>query len=338
MIIKSIELQHHKIALKNPFATALRRVSNVEFVRLHVKSNTSYTGVGEAPSTMAVTGEDIDSITKEIRDIIAPKIIGLSVDEALREVLTCKQNSATAAVDIALFDLKSKEKNITLKEYLGAKTDTLKTAITISLDTPDIMLLRTKEALENGLDILKIKVGAKDTKDLQRIETICKNAKDATIFIDANQAWSLKEALEIIENISHLNISLIEQPLKANDLDGMNTLTCKSKIPILADESAFNLEQVKRVIEKKAANLINIKLMKCGGISSAIEIIKYCERESVSCMMGSMLESPSSIIAAASLAMAYPKTIKYIDLDSPLLYEDIKKAENIYYDKNKIVL
>ena len=338
MIIRDINLSSHKIALKYPFATALRRVENVEFIRVIIYTDTLHTGVGEAPATLAVTGEDLNSIYKDISENITQKIVALSPQEALKVLSTCKQNSASAAIDIALYNLLAKEKNISLKKFLGAKTDKLRTTLTISLDTPENMALKTVEALNRGVNILKVKVGAKDGKDTQRIESVRKISKEADILVDANQAWSLDEALKVIENISHLNITLIEQPLKADDLNAMAELTCKSKIPILADESAFNLQEVKRVIEKKAANMINIKLMKCGGISSAIKIIKYCEKHKLVCMMGSMLESPESIIAAASLAMAYPHTIKYIDLDSPLLYKDIKEAKNIYFNANELSL
>jgi L-alanine-DL-glutamate epimerase-like enolase superfamily enzyme len=338
MIITKIELSYHQIALKHPFVTALRRVENMEFIRVKIYTDSLHVGIGEAPATKAVTGESIESIQEDIREDISPKIVGLSLQKAFNTILTCKQNSASAAIDMALFTLSAKEKNLSLKEYLGAKTDKLKTAITISLDTPQMMALRAKEALERGLDILKVKVGAEDGRDSKRIEAVRRVSSDATILVDANQAWSLDEALEIIENISHLNISLIEQPLIAHDLDAMAELTCKSKIPILADESAFNLKEVKKVIEKKAAHMINIKLMKCGGVSSAIEIIKYCQKHNFTCMMGSMLESPASIKAAASLAMAYPQTIKYIDLDSPLLYEDIKEAEDICFNANELSL
>ncbi len=338
MIITDIKLSYHQIALKYPFSTALRRVDSVEYIRVEILTDSLHVGVGEAPATKAVTGEDINSIEKDISKYISPKIIGLSLEDASKILLTCKQNSASCAIDIALYNLKAKEKNKSLKEYLNSKTSTLKTAITISLDTPQTMALRTQEALDNKLDILKVKLGAKDGKDLQRIQAVHEVSKDATILLDANQAWSLDEALNIIEKVSHLNIKLIEQPLKADDLDAMAILTCNSKIPILADESAFNLAEVKRVIEKNAAHMINIKLMKCGGITSALEIIKYCQKNSVTCMMGSMLESPSSIIAAASLAMAYPETIKYIDLDSPLLYRNISEAEEIYFNANELSL
>ncbi len=338
MIITKITLSHHRIPLKHPFITALRRVDTVEFLRVHIETDSDIIGIGEAPPTKAITGETLASIREDITQIIRPKLLGLSIEKAFQALLTCKPNSASAAIDIALHTIKAQEQGLDLKTYLGAKVSYLKTAITISLDTPEIMALRAQEAVKAGLSILKIKVGAKDGRDSERIHAICQCVPDANILIDANQAWSYDEALRIIKEISHLNITLIEQPLAADDLEGMIKLTCKSSIAILADESAFTLDDVKKVIAKNAAHMINIKLMKCGGITRAIEIINYCEKKSTTCMMGSMLEGPNSIIAAAALAMAYPETIRYIDLDSPLLYEDIKDGLPLHFNANELSL
>ena len=338
MIITKIEISEHKIALKHPFVTALRRVESVEFVRVEIYTDTGLKGTGEAPPTKAITGEDKSSIIKAIKENITPKILHVSPQEALKRVLTCKasQNSANAAVDIALHDILSQKS--TISNYYKTKTDSLKTAITISLNTPEMMQKHTLEALRNSFDILKIKVGSDINQDIRRIKAVCEVAADATIMIDANQAWSLEESLEILKEISHLNIELIEQPLKASQLQEMAQLVSKSHIPILADESAFNLTQVKKVIELKAADMINIKLMKCGGITAATQIIRYCQSQGIYCMMGSMLEGPASIKAAVALAMAYPQSVRYIDLDSPLLYRDTQMAKPLKFYHNEISL
>lgn len=338
MIITKITLSEHKIPLKHPFITALRRVEAVAFVRIHIHTDTQNIGIGEAPPTKAITGETLESISKSIRHTITPKLLGLSPQEALEVLKELSHNSASAAVDMALFDLCAQDSNQTLRAYLGAETSTLKTAITLSLNTPELMAKQAKEALKSGLDILKVKVGGSDGKDIERIHAISTIAPHATILLDANQAWSRPEALRIIESIQNLNIALIEQPVAANDLTAMAEITRMSKIPILADESAFNLKELKKVIAMNAADMINIKLMKCGGISPAREILAYAQEHKIRCMMGSMLEGPHSIMAAASLAMAFPETITYIDLDSPLLYEDITLAHPLKFHKNELSL
>jgi L-alanine-DL-glutamate epimerase-like enolase superfamily enzyme len=90
----------------------------------------------------------------------------------------------------------------------------------------------------------------------------------------------------------------------------------------MADEAVFTLEDAKQIIKSKSADMINIKLMKCGGLSKAVEILDYAREKGIKCMLGSMLEGPISINAALHLALAYGDVIKYIDLDSPLLYKE----------------
>ena len=117
-------------------------------------------------------------------------------------------------------------------------------------------------------------------------------------------------------------LELIKQPVKADQLHELRYLTNYSDVPILADESVFTLEDVKAIVEYGCADMINIKLMKCGGTTKAIEILEFARKNNVKCMFGSMLEGPISINATLNLAMEYSDVISYIDLDSPLLYKE----------------
>jgi len=326
MIITHFEISSIKIALKTPFITALRRVAFVESVRLFIHTDTGAIGIGEAPPTKAITGEDAEDIIHTLKHIIMPQLIGHHLDtpSKLFDTLhnSCEAHtSAKAAVDIAIYDLLSKKAG--LASYLGAKTETVQTDVTISLNAPKKMAEDAQRAVADTFTVLKVKVGAKDGADIQRIQAVCEAVPNATILLDANQAWSLAEAIQILEHLHYPNIALVEQPLMAQDLKGMKVLTQLKKLPILADESAFNLSQVKTIVQTQSANMINIKLMKCGGIYKAIEIIKYCKEKHIKCMMGSMLEGPYSIAAAIALVLAYPEVFIYCDLDSPQLYKEL---------------
>ena len=127
-----------------------------------------------------------------------------------------------------------------------------------------------------------------------------------------------------------VDIELLEQPVEANDLDGLREITNYSHIPVVADETCFTIDDVKKVVESKSADIINIKLMKCGGVTKAIEILEYARENGVTCMRGSMIEGEYSINIALHVAMAYRDVIKYIDLDSPLLYKD--KSDELEFD------
>ncbi|MEN8146167.1 MAG: enolase C-terminal domain-like protein [Campylobacterota bacterium] len=342
MIITGITLEIEKIPLRTPFITALRRVEYVENIRVTIHTDTPNIGYGAAPATKAITGEDLKSISKTIKKIIAPRLAGETFD--LPKILAilhacCEGNSsAKAAVDMALYDLAAASNNTTLVEFLGADPKPLKTAVTISLKTPEEMAEDAVSAFGRGFEILKIKVGGKDELDIQRIVAIREAVPEARLLIDANQAWGVDESLKIIQAITPLNIELIEQPVLGSDIEGLKTISQQSGIPILADEAVFTLEDAQKVIKEKAADLINIKLMKCGGISKAIEIIEYCQQKGVKCMMGSMLEGPTSIALTSQLVMAYSDAFSHIDLDSPLLYKKIPTGTGLKFFNNTIEL
>jgi len=342
MIITGISLEVEKIPLRTPFITALRRVDDVENIRVCIHTDTPNIGYGAAPATKAITGEDLNTISQTVKKVISPKLIGKTFD--LTKVLKtlhacCKGNSsAKAAVDMALYDLAAASENQRLIEFLGHTPKPLQTAVTISLKSPKEMAEDARSAFGRGLEILKVKVGGRDALDIERIVAIREAVPTARLLIDANQAWGVEESLKIIKAITPLNIELIEQPVLGSDIQGLKTISQQSGIPILADEAVFTLEDAKKVIEEKAADLINIKLMKCGGISKAIEIIEYCQEKGVKCMMGSMLEGPVSITLTTQLVMAYSNAFSHIDLDSPLLYKKIPTGTGLKFFNNTIEL
>lgn len=324
MKIVSIQTQVKTIPLKTPFITALRRVENVEFVRVSVATDNGFRAIGEAPATKAITGEDLDDILKSIESV-KNDLLSLHPKEAL-EVLHKSSigSSAKAALDMAFVSLLAQESKQDLYFYLGAKKDSvLQTDITVSLKSKEEMLEDAISYFNSGMRILKVKLASDISHAIEVSKEIAKHLPDAKLVIDANQAWSLEDSLKYIEAMKDIKIELIEQPVPAKDIVSLKCITQKSHIPILADETVFTLEDAKKVIESKSADMINIKLMKCGGLTKAVEILEYAKTKSVKCMLGSMLEGPYSINAALHLAMAYPQTIKYIDLDSPLLYKDV---------------
>ena len=323
MKIISIEKELQTIPLRTPFITALRRVENVEFVRVTVICDNGLKAIGEAPATKAITGEGLEDILSSI-DIVTSNLIATSPLEAL-EILHVSSigSSAKASLDMAFVLLLAKEKKLSLYEYFGAREKSvLQTDITVSLKSQRDMLDDSSYYCEKGMDVLKVKLGKDIDHAIEVSKSIAKNLPKAKLIIDANQAWNLEESLAYIKAMEGINIELIEQPVLAKDIEDLKTITQKSHIPILADETVFTLEDAQRVIESKSADMINIKLMKCGGLSKAVEILEYAKNKNVKCMLGSMLEGPYSINAALHLAMAYTDVIKYIDLDSPLLYKE----------------
>ena len=326
MIIKSIEVSEILVPLVTHFKTALRTVEAVNDIVVKIVSDTGEIGYGEAAPTAVITGETKESIKSAILNYIKPSIIRMEIDNLesiMEKINSCilKNTSAKAAVDMAIYDLYAKKLNSPLYKILGGYRNEITTDITISVNNIDKMVQDSIKAVNEGFDILKIKVGKEGEKDIERISEIRKAVgKNVSLRVDANQGWTSKQAVKIISVFEDedLNIDLIEQPVKYWDLEGMKYVTQNTYTRILADESVFSAHDAVKIIQERAADLINIKLMKTGGIYNALKICDIAEVYGVECMIGCMLESKISVSAAANLGAAR-KIITMVDLDGPAL-------------------
>jgi L-alanine-DL-glutamate epimerase-like enolase superfamily enzyme len=249
--------------------------------------------------------------------------------------------SAKAALEIAVYDLWGKLLKQPLYQLLGGGVAKLSTDITISVDNIDKMVADSLDALSHGFDILKIKIGKDIHQDIERVKTIYQAVdKRALIRLDVNQGWTAKQTVFAIHELEHagVELELIEQPVKADDLDGMRYISERVNTPVMADESAFSPKQVIELITTNAADIINIKLMKTGGISNAIKIADIAAIYHVDCMIGCMLEGSIGVAAAAHLAVAKSAEINKIDLDGPALGQFDPVVGGVSFNKADITL
>lgn len=326
MKITKVRLGTISVPLRVPFKTALRTVNSVEDIIVEIHTDTGCIGYGEAPPTGAITGDTTGAIIGAFNDHITKTLVGREVDEfenLIQDLNHCivKNSSAKAAADMALWDLYGQLYKIPVYKILGGSRNKLITDITISVNDPEEMARDAINAIERGYDTLKIKVGIDPTLDVARLSAV-RNAigKNYRIRIDANQAWNPKQAVRLLNDVQEqlLDIELVEQPVKAHDFEGLRYVTQHSHVPVLADESVFSAEDALTILQMKAADLINIKLMKCGGISNALKITTMAELAGVECMIGCMLEAKVSVNAAVHLGCA-KQIITKIDLDGPVL-------------------
>ncbi|MDR3240099.1 MAG: dipeptide epimerase [Clostridiales bacterium] len=326
MKITKIATRTMAIPLKRPFKTALRVAEAIEDILVRVETDAGLTGLGEAGPTAVITGDTKQSIQGAIEDFIAPALIGRELEDfdGLMEALHCallKNHSAKAAVDMALYDLLAQSYGVPLYQWLGGRKKRVITDITISLNETPEMVADSLDALCDSFSILKIKVGKDGLDDAKRVAEIRKAiGPGAELRVDANQGWTPKESVRNIRAMEDMgcDIALVEQPVPAHDLAGLRFVTASVLTPILADESIFSLLDAEEVIRTRAADCINIKLMKTGGIYQALKICGLAESHGVACMMGCMLESRLSVSAAAHLAAA-KGIISMADLDGPSL-------------------
>lgn len=346
MIIQGIETKRMAVPLNKPFKTALRTVETAYSVVVMVHTDDGKTGWGEAPPTVVITGDSMESIEAAIHNTISPALKGLDatnfekVFELLHRVIMGNP-SAKAAVDMALYDLLAQKSGLPLYQYLGGYRQELETDYTVSVNQPEEMGEDALQFVRDGFTVLKVKVGkGKIEKDIQRIQEIRHRIGDkALIRLDANQGWGAKEAIYAIRKMEELGlqIELVEQPVKASDLAGLKKVTDHVQTPIMADESVFSPEDALKVIAGRCADLINIKLMKAGGIYRAQMINHLAEIAGIECMVGSMIESRLGITAAANFA-ASKKNITRYDFDAPLMLKEDHIDGGIRYEKNKIFL
>ena len=326
MKITDIRLGMISVPLRVPFKTALRSVSSVEDVIVEIHTDTGAIGYGEAPPTGVITGDTTGAIIGAIQDHIAKTLIGRDIDDfedlmiSLNKCIL-KNTSAKATVDMALWDLYGQLYKIPVYKLMGGAKKSITTDITISVNDPDEMVRDSINAIERGYDCLKIKVGKESEKDIARLSAIRQAVPKSTLIrIDANQGWTPKEAVRILNGMQDrgLDIEFVEQPVKGHDFDGLKYVTQNSYVPVLADESVFSPEDALKIMQMGAADMVNIKLMKCGGLYNALKIASAAEVYGVECMIGCMLEAKISVNAAVHLACA-KQIITKIDLDGPVL-------------------
>ena len=326
MKITKVRLGRISVPLRTPFKTALRTVNSVEDVIVEIHTDTGHIGYGEAPPTGVITGDTTGAIIGAIQDHIGKLILGREVDE-FEDLLQLVQksivhnSSAKAAVDMALWDLYGQLYNIPVHKLMGGSKKQIVTDLTISVNDPAVMVKDALDAVARGYDCLKMKVGVSPELDVARLSAVRKAVgNDITIRIDANQAWTPKQAVKILNSMQDqgLDIELVEQPVKAHDFEGLKYVTERSYVPVLADESVFSPEDAMTIMKMGAADLINIKLMKCGGLYNALKIASAAEVFGVECMIGCMLEAKIAVNAAVHLACA-KNIITKVDLDGPVL-------------------
>ena len=345
MKITEVRLGILSVPLRVPFKTALRTVNSVEDVVVEIHTDTGAVGYGEAPPTGAITGDTIGAILGALRDHLIKTIVGRDVDDfedLMQAVQKCvvHNTSAKAAVDMALWDLYGQLYKIPVYKLLGGCRNQIVTDITISVNDPEEMARDAITAIERGYETLKVKVGANPALDVARLAAVRKAVgPDYAIRIDANQAWAPKQAVRILNQMQDkgLDIEFVEQPVKARDFEGMKYVTERSYVPVLADESVFSPEDALQIMQMGAADLVNIKLMKCGGIYNALKIASAAEVYGVECMIGCMLEAKISVNAAVHLACA-KKIITKIDLDGPVLCSEDPVIGGAVFDEKLITV
>ena len=271
-------------------------------------------GIGEA-APASHFGEDPDCVLKELSQAAA--YLGddpFALDSILDRIEEAApfSKAAKTAVDIALHDMIGKQVGLPLYKLFGLDREkACYTSFTIGIDSVEVMRRKIEEA--RGYPILKIKLGTDDDETI--LKTV-REASDAVIRVDANGAWSAGEAVEKIACCESFGVECVEQPVAADNLDGLRIVRERVNLPIIADESVLTAGDIPPLVGR--VDGLNIKLNKCGGLREALRMIHTAHAHGLLVMLGCRIESSISITAAAHLS----PLAEYADLDGNLLLAD----------------
>lgn len=331
MKITSIQINSVYLPLKVPFVVSYDSYLNVPSVIVKIETDEGITGYGEGVADEHVTGESIESVYHIIKSTLAPKLLGLNPmniekihDEMNKAIYGVP--AAKAAIDIACFDILGKKLQQPVYQLIGGRYHE-KFPIThvLSIDTPNQMADEAAWMVEMGYRSLKLKVGRNDHLDVKRIHAVRKRVgEEIAIRVDVNQGWkNSADTLVALSQLQDCRIDWLEQPVIADDIDGMVEIKSKSTVPLMIDEGLRNHRDMLEIIQKRAAHKVNIKLMKCGGIYPAVKLAHQAELAGMECQIGSMVES--SVGSAAGFHVAFSKKIiTSVELTGPLKFsEDI---------------
>lgn len=322
MRIEEVETWRRAVELKQPYTIASRTISavNLLFVRIHADNRLC--GVGSASPAEEVTGESFDACSRALATAasdILPGRRALHLGELCRQLETelAATPAARLAIETALHDLVCRHLGISLVDYLGRCHDALPTSITVGIK-PSIeeALDEAERYLGLGFTCLKIKIGRDPDADLELLERLRRNCgPEISIRVDANRGYTLEQTARLWPAIDRWDIEIVEQPVAVRDFARLRELPVEQRRKIAADESLLDARDALGLLQSPPpCGIFNIKLMKCGGLTTARTIAEIARCSGTDLMWGCMDESVISIAAALHVALACPRT-RFLDLD-----------------------
>jgi L-alanine-DL-glutamate epimerase-like enolase superfamily enzyme len=322
MRVRDVESWSLDLALSEPYEIAYETITTAPQVFLRITTD-SLTGYGCAAPDPEVTGEDATTVLRHLSEVAEPVLRGADalrparVLEELRES-AADHPSALAAVDMALHDLLGKASGIPLWRLLGGYRDRMRTSVTVGILPLEATVRRSRSFVESGFRCLKLKGGKDPELDAARVLAVREAIGPAIeLRFDANQGYSVEDSQRFVEATRSAKLEVLEQPTPRGEPDLLGRVTESVHLPVMADESLMTLRDAFRIARRDLADMVNVKLMKVGGIAEALAVNAVARSARLEVMVGCMDESQLAIAAGLHFALARPN-VAYADLDGHL--------------------
>jgi L-alanine-DL-glutamate epimerase-like enolase superfamily enzyme len=330
MKIMKIEAIPFRLPLRadvGPVKSSIWSMSAAEHVLIKVTTDEGIVGYGEAPQRPTIYGETQKSIVAIVDSWLGPSLIGMDpfdlekVWSQMGKVVA--NNTAKGAIDMAIHDILGKRLGLSVHKLLGGWADgKVAAASLISMDTPEKMAKAAAGWMNRqGIKAFKIKVGTDPEKDIRAFVAIREAVgDDATLYVDANQAWSPEVAIRMIKAMEPHGLAWVEEPVKKWDFEGKERVARSIGVPLLLDESIFTPQEALHHVKMRIAGMISIKTVRTGFHESR-KIVHLAEAANVPCLVGTARETAVGAVANAQMAAGF-KNILFGELTEFTTFED----------------
>ena len=324
--------------MTEPYTIAYETIAGATNVFVRIETNGKHVGHGCAAPDLQVTGETPADVLQTIEGIAAPVLCGgdplrpaLLLD-ALRHDMRSRP-SAMAAVDMALHDLLGNVCSVPLWRLFGGYRDRIETSVTIGILPEAETLERAERWVKQGFRCFKLKGGRDVDGDVARVLKVRERFGDGVeIRFDANQGYTVEEAIRFLNGTEAADVAVFEQPTPKGQPDLLGRVARSASVPVMADESLMGLRDAFSLARDGLADMVNVKLMKVGGLAEAQQINAVAASAGLGVMVGCMDEAELAISAGLQLALACPAVI-YADLDGHLdLLDDPSRGTVVLKD------